>query len=143
MAKRNKNESNLSTTWQRPTPSFAYKPFSIGTEIKRIAQEKNISPIELEKRIGLTHRNIYRIFKAKHMAIPMMFRMSEALGVNLLLEYHPNVPPVADPLKEENARLTKENTELKRQISELKQLVDENIALKAKLEVLLEVMKGK
>ncbi len=143
MAPRNKNTSNQSKTWEPPMPSLASKPYKIGSVIKQVSEEKHISPMELERRLGLTHRNIYRIFKSKQMAVPMLMRMSEALGVNLFLEYCPNVPPVAEPLQIENERLKQENEQLKKQLRELSPLVDENKVLKGQLDILREVLKAK
>ena len=143
MAKNNANEKVPATTWQPPTPNNAYKPFKIGPVIKQICQEKHITPMELERRMKLEHRNVYRLFNSKQMAMPMLFKVSEALGVNLLLEYHPNVPPVPNPLKAENTELKKENAEHKQQLMEMNALRDEVKVLKGQLHILQEVMKGK
>src|SRR5688572_24293675 len=99
--------------WQKPQPSTAYKPSMIGPVIKQICIEKHITPVELARRLGLQHRNIYRLFKSRQMAMPMLFKMSEALGENLLLRYHPNVPVPADTKEADIQRLQKENEELK------------------------------
>jgi hypothetical protein len=129
--------------WQKPNPSYAYKPVHIGMLIKKISLEKHITPVELEKRMGIKHRNIYRIFNCRTMAMPMLLKASEALGENLLLYFHPNVPLLPNTLQEENKRLQKENEELKQQLSELTPLVDEVKTLRAQLDILREVMKGK
>ena len=140
MAKSNAKQAD---TWQKPHPSYAYKPLNIGTVIKNISEKKRITPIQLEKRLGLANRNVYRFFKSKQMSLPMMLKMSEALEENLLSYYHPNVKPAADALKDENALLRAENEQLKAQLLQLNELQKQNIVLQAKLEVLSEVMKTK
>lgn len=129
--------------WQKPNPSYAYKPAGIGGVIKKISEEKHITPVELEKRMGIIHRNIYRIFKSKTMSMKMLFTASEALEENLLLHFHPNVKPLPNPLQAELDQLKAENENLKAQLNELKPLADENKVLKGQLDILREVMKGK
>jgi hypothetical protein len=143
MAKNSANSKVPSTTWQAPSANHAYKPLKIGPVIKQICEEKHITPMELERRMKLEHRNVYRLFNSKQMAMPMLFKVSEALGVNLLLEYHPTVPPVPNPLKAENAELKQENAELKQQLNEMNALRDEVKVLKGQLHILQEVMKGR
>ena len=115
---------------------YSYKPHLIGAVIKTLAKEKHITPSELAKRVGVDKGNVYRLFKARYMAIPMLFKMSEALGENLLFQYHPNLKPLPNPLELENAQL-------KEQLLRLNDLSEENKVLKAQLDVLREVMKGR
>jgi len=129
--------------WKKPEPSYASKPFSIGAVIKRISEEKHITPIELEKRMGLIHQNIYRLFKAKTLSMKQFFAVSEALEENLLLLFHPNVKPLPNPLQAELDQLKAENEILKAQLNEAKRILLDNTVLKGQLDVLKEVMKGK
>ncbi|MES2621364.1 MAG: hypothetical protein V4615_10995 [Bacteroidota bacterium] len=143
MVNRNQKEKGAATTWQKPNPSYAYKPFAIGAVIKTVTKEKNITPVELERRMGFTHRNIYRLFKSRSQNMAMLLKASEALGENLLLHYHPNVPPLPNPLQAENKRLQKELEGLKQRLNELTPLVDEVKVLKGQLDILRDVMKGR
>jgi len=115
----------------------------IGPVIKRIAEEKNILPSELERRLGMSDRNIYRLFRAKTLSMKQFFAVSEALEENLLLHFHPNVKPLPNPLEAVLDELKAENETLKAQLKELSPLASENIVLKGQLDVLKEVMKGK
>ncbi len=129
--------------WQKPVPSHASKPAMIGPVIKRMAEEKNILPSELERRLGMSDRNIYRLFRAKTLSMKQFFAVSEALEENLLLHFDPNVKPLPNPLQAELDELKAENETLKAQLKELSPLASENIVLKGQLDVLKEVMKGK
>ena len=69
MLSNKQNSSSKKPLWQKPAANMAYKPALIGALIKRIAEEKQIPPSELERRLGMSDRNIYRLFKAKTMSI--------------------------------------------------------------------------
>ena len=122
---------------------YSYKPHLIGSVIKTICEQKHITPSELARRVGVDKGNIYRLFTTRTMAMPMLFKMSEALDENLLLHYHPNVKPLPNPLQAENEQLKTENEKLKQSLLQLQAVADENKTLKAQLEVLREVMKAK
>ncbi len=119
-----------------PSSKYSYSPFSIGFEIKKIAVEKRIANDDLSRALSITNRNINRLFKAKIMSMKKLLKVSEVLQENLLLRYHPNVPPVANPLQEENNALKTENEELKEHLKQTRQTAEENIRLKAQLEIL-------
>ncbi|MES2619784.1 MAG: helix-turn-helix domain-containing protein [Bacteroidota bacterium] len=123
--------------------SYSYKPLLIGAVIKTLCEQKHITPAELAKRVGVNKGNIYRLFTTRTMALPMLFKMSEALDENLLLHYHPNVKPLPNPLQAECEQLKAENEQLKQSVLQLQTLTDENKILKAQLDVLREVMKAK
>jgi cell shape-determining protein MreC len=76
------------------------------------------------------------------MSIKMLLNVSEALDENLLLQFHPNVAPLPNPLKEQNEQLKAENAALKESLAQFQLLAEENKALKAQLDILREVMKG-
>ena len=70
-----------------PVPSFAYKPHFIGPVIKTILKEKRMAPKDLAAHLGISKRNIHRIFTVKYLSMPLMFKVCEALQENLLLQY--------------------------------------------------------
>ncbi len=123
--------------------SYAYKPFSIGAFIKNKLEEKRITPVQFAQMLGVTRSNVYRLFERKWMSVQQLLRISEILGENLLLQYHPNVKPQPHPLQAENAQLKTENELLKQQAVQNQNLEEENKILKAKLEVLEKVMMAK
>lgn len=73
--------------------------------IKNKAEEKKLKPKDVAGYLGIKPRQVYRIYKMKHVDMPMLFQCSEMLHENLLLEYRPNVKPLPNPLQEENDRL--------------------------------------
>ncbi len=73
--------------------------------IKNKAEEKKLKPKDVAGYLGIKPRQVYRIYKMKHVDMPMLFQCSEMLQENLLLEYRPNVKPLPNPLQEENDRL--------------------------------------
>ena len=122
---------------------YSYKPFSIGPLIKHIVKEKRINRHQLAERLNIEKNSVYKIFNLKHPDILYLMRLSEALDENLLLEYHPNVKPKPNPLEAENLQLKTENTQLKAQVTALQNATEENKLLKAQLDVLKEMIKGK
>lgn len=123
--------------------SSGFKRFQIGPYIKEVAISKHITPRELANRTGIDKHNIYRIFKAKQMAVKNLLKFSEALEENLLEKYYPDVPGKEHPLQAEVIHLRSENANLKKQLAVLQNASEENKILKAQLEVLREVVRAK
>ncbi len=77
------------------------------------------------------------------MPLPKLMKISELLQENLLLHYHPNVPPLPNPLL---AELNAVKAQLKEQMelrTKMQQTAEENIRLKAQLEILERIMAKK
>jgi cell division protein FtsB len=128
-----------------PNPEGMYlvKPLSIGAVIKQIVFEKRIPRSELAARLKMKQRSVYRIFNLKHPKILHLLRLSEAIDENLLLQYHPNVKPIANPLEAENTQLKSEIAQLRQQLIDYHKTSEENKLLKSQLDVLKEMIKGK
>ncbi len=122
---------------------YSFSPLSIGAVIKSIVTEKRISNRDLAPALNTSMGNINRLYKARTMTLRKLLKVSELLQENLLLRYHPNVPPVENPLKAENEALKKEVAELKEQLKRKEELERENTVLNAKVEVLEKVLSAK
>ncbi|HEY4799356.1 MAG TPA: helix-turn-helix transcriptional regulator [Bacteroidia bacterium] len=55
-------------------------PVQIGSEIKKVMEEKRISPSELAARLGVHPGSISRIFTYRHMNSALLVKFSQALG---------------------------------------------------------------
>jgi threonyl-tRNA synthetase len=129
--------TNLQTAGNAP------QKFHIGAYIKLRAEQLHITPVQLNKRMGFSYRNIYRVFKRPIMSVKMLLRFSEVLGENLLDKYHPNVPLKPHPYEAEIISLRNENAQLKSRVNREQQLEEKIKLLEARLEELREVVRGK
>lgn len=100
-------------------------PVQIGSVIKRIMEEKRVSPSELASRLGVHPGSISRIFNYKHMHSSLLQKLSQALGHDFFKYFTQDIRverPASDKqieeLKKELEVLRKENGYLK-QINEL------------------------
>ena len=97
----------------------------IGSIIKKVMEEKRVSPSELASRLGVHPGSISRIFNYKHMHSSLLQKISQALGHDFFKYFTQDIKverPAADKqideLKKEIDVLRKENGYLK-QINEL------------------------
>ena len=136
MATRKRLTETVPGITQAKDANHAYKPLYIGLVIKETLAGQGITPVQFAEKIGVNKRNIHRLLRAKWLSMPKLLKYSEVLNRNLLLEYHPNIEPQPNPLLAENEALKKE-------LATLKNYEQENMILKAKLEVLEKVMMGR
>lgn len=97
----------------------------IGSVIKKIMEEKRVSPSELAARLGVHPGSISRIFNYKHMHSSLLQKLSQALGHDFFKYFtqdirveRPASDKQIDELKKELDALRKENGYLK-QINDL------------------------
>ena len=97
----------------------------IGNIIKKVMENKNISPSELASRLGVHPGSVSRIFNYKHMHSSLLQKVSQVLGHDFFKYFtqdirveRPESEKVIDELKKEMDQLRKENSYLK-QINEL------------------------
>ncbi len=97
----------------------------IGNIIKKVMEEKRVSPSELAARLGVHPGSISRIFNYKHMHSSLLQKLSQALGHDFFKYFTQDIKverPAADKqideLRKEMEVLRKENGYLK-QINEL------------------------
>src|ERR1035437_5649157 len=97
----------------------------VGTIIKKVMEDKRISPSELASRLGVHPGSISRIFNYKHMHSSLLQKISQALGHDFFKYFtqdikveRPASDKQIDELKKEIEALRKENGYLK-QINEL------------------------
>jgi transcriptional regulator with XRE-family HTH domain len=97
----------------------------IGSIIKKVMEEKNVSTSELASRLGVHPGSISRIFNYKHMHSSLLQKLSQALGHDFFKYFTQDIRverPASDKqmedLKKELDTLRKENGYLK-QINEL------------------------
>ena len=64
------------------------KDVHIGTEIRRVLQEKNMSVTEFAKRICCHRKNVYDIFTRKTLDIDRIITISEILGYDFIHELY-------------------------------------------------------
>ena len=100
-------------------------PVQIGSVIKKVMEEKNISSSELASRLGVHPGSISRIFNYRHMHSSLMQKISQALGHDFFKYFtqdirveRPESEKQLDQLRKEIEVLRKENGYLK-QINEL------------------------
>src|SRR4051812_36045699 len=79
--------------------SYAYKPSRIGAVIQEHITRLNISVQTVAEFMDVTERTVNRWYTRAYLSFPQVLRLSELLQVNLLLEYHPNVKPLPNPLQ--------------------------------------------
>src|ERR1035437_8570952 len=97
----------------------------IGSVIKKVMEDKRVSPSELASRLGVHPGSISRIFNYKHMHSSLLQKISQALGHDFFKYFtqdikveRPASDKQIDELKKELDVLRKENGYLK-QINEL------------------------
>ena len=97
----------------------------IGSVIKKVMDEKRISPSELASRLGIHPGSISRIFTYKHMHSSLIQKISQALGRDFFKYFtqdirveRPASEKQIEELKKEIEAIRKENGYLK-QINEL------------------------
>jgi transcriptional regulator with XRE-family HTH domain len=97
----------------------------IGSVIKKVMEDKRVSPSELASRLGVHPGSISRIFNYKHMHSSLLQKISQALGHDFFKYFtqdikveRPASDKQIDELKKEIEALRKENGYLK-QINEL------------------------
>jgi len=97
----------------------------IGSIIKKVMEDKRVSPSELASRLGVHPGSISRLFNYKHMHSSLLQKISQALGHDFFKYFTQDIKverPAADKqieeLKKEIDILRKENGYLK-QINEL------------------------
>ena len=122
-----KSKPNVSTA-KKPV-NCAYKPMLIGAIIRECCKSANISPKQLAEQLGIEHRSSYRLFYRKEVSLPLLLKLSEIVQKNLLLHYHPNVPPLPNPLQAQIDALTQEVTDLRYTKKIVTRLQQENVAL--------------
>jgi transcriptional regulator with XRE-family HTH domain len=100
-------------------------PVQIGSVIKKVMEEKRVSPSELAARLGVHPGSISRIFNYKHMHSQLLQKLSQALGHDFFKYFtqdirveRPAYEKQIDEMKKEIDALRKENGYLK-QINEL------------------------
>lgn len=104
----------------------------IGNIIKKVMEDKRVSPSELASRLGVHPGSISRIFNYKHMHSSLMQKISQALGHDFFKYFtqdikveRPASDKQIDELKKELDALRKENGYLK-QINELLNKANQN-----------------
>ena len=120
--------------------NYAYKPLLIGAVIKSKAEEKKLKPKDVAAYLGIKTRQVYRIYKMKYVDMPMLFKCSEMLQENLLLEYHPNVKPLPNPLQEVVDRLSSYNKDDESYKGKCEALQKKVIVLEGKNEMLQDLV---
>jgi transcriptional regulator with XRE-family HTH domain len=97
----------------------------IGSVIKKVMEDKRVSPSELASRLGVHPGSISRIFNYKHMHSSLLQKLSQALGHDFFKYFtqdirveRPEAEKRMEEIKTEMELLRKENGYLK-QINEL------------------------
>jgi transcriptional regulator with XRE-family HTH domain len=97
----------------------------IGSVIKKVMEDKRVSPSELASRLGVHPGSISRIFNYKHMHSSLLQKLSQALGHDFFKYFtqdirveRPEAEKQVEEIKKEMELLRKENGYLK-QINEL------------------------
>ena len=100
-------------------------PVQIGSIIKKVVEDKKISPSELASRLSVHPGSISRIFNYKHMHSSLMQKISQALGHDFFKYFSQDIrversetDKQIDLMRREMDQLRKENGYLK-QINEL------------------------
>ena len=100
-------------------------PVQIGSVIKKVMEEKNISSSELASRLGVHPGSLSRIFNYRHMHSSLLQKLSQALGHDFFKYFtedirveRPESEKKLDEIRKELEQLRKENGYLK-QINEL------------------------
>ncbi len=123
--------------------NYAYKPLYFGKLVKEKARLKQMSNQEVADYLEMNVRSIPRYFRKKTPTLDDLFQCSEMLQEDLLLEYHPNVKPLPNPLQEENDRLrsyVKDDETYKGKYEALQKKV---IVLEGQIELLERMVKEK
>jgi len=122
-----KNQNN-----ETPEHDYSRKPKHIGQLVRQLAAESGYDKKYMGAKLNLHFRYIYRFYESDITDINRLIELSDIFNRNLLLEYHPNVKPLPNPLQQElddakeklsemdvlerkNELLKKENLELKAQ----------------------------
>lgn len=97
----------------------------IGSIIKKVMEEKRVTPSELAARLGVHPGSISRIFNYKHMHSSLLQKLSQALGHDFFKYFTQDIrversaaEKQIDEMRKEIEALRKENGYLK-QINEL------------------------
>ena len=97
----------------------------IGSIIKRVMEDKRVSPSELASRLGVHPGSISRIFNYKHMHSSLLQKLSQALGHDFFKYFtqdirveRPEAEKQMEEIRKEMDAMRKENGYLK-QINEL------------------------
>src|SRR5947207_244468 len=100
-------------------------PVQIGTVIKKVMEDKNVSSAELASRLGVHPGSISRIFTYRHMHSSLLQKLSQALGHDFFKYFsqdirveRPEAEKQMEQIRKEMDQLRKENGYLK-QINEL------------------------
>ena len=102
-----------------------FMPVQIGSVIKKVMEDKNISPSELASRLGIHPGSISRIFNYRHAHSSLLQKLSQALGHDFFKYFSQDIrversesEKQLDEMRKEMDLLKKENGYLK-QINEL------------------------
>lgn len=100
-------------------------PIQIGSIIKKVMEDKKMSPSELAARLSMHPGSLSRIFTYKHMHSALLQKVSQALGHDFFKYFtqdirveRPESEKQIDQMRKEIEQLRKENGYLK-QINEL------------------------
>ena len=91
------------------------KDVDIGSIIKRIVEEKNITITDFSLRLGFPHRSrVYSIFNNKSIDTDMLIKISELLDYNFFIEYleEKSINRQILIIEADNSKIKKINAEL-------------------------------
>lgn len=97
-------------------------PIQIGTIIKKVMQEKNVSSSELASRLGIHPGSVSRILNYRHMHSSLLHKISHALGHDFFKYFTQDIRVEIPSHEKEIDKLRKEIEELRKENSYLKQI---------------------
>ncbi len=112
----------------------------IGAVIETIMTAKNISKETIATLMGVTVRCVEKWLDSRFLPIQRMLKLSEVLGENLLLHYHPNVKPLPNPLQQELDKQISYVKNFDGMEERLNRTLTENIKLRAERDLLKEML---
>jgi len=97
-------------------------PVQIGSIIKKVMEEKNVSPSELSSRLGVHPGSISRIFNYRHMHSSLLQKLSQALGHDFFKYFSQDIRVERPESEKQIEQLRKEMETIKKENGYLKQI---------------------
>ena len=97
-------------------------PVQIGSVIKKVMEEKNISSSELASRLGVHPGSLSRIFNYRHMHSSLLQKLSQALGHDFFKYFSQDIRVERPEAEKQMEQLRKEMDIIKKENGYLKQI---------------------